>query len=392
MDTLLIVDDELSILKSIERLFLGDESIHVLTANSAMEAKKMVASEHVDIIISDERMPQISGTVFLEFIKEHYPQIQRIILTGYADQQATIRAINNAEVFRFLLKPWEPADLIGAVKNALEIKQLRESKQALDDQVQHQNAQLEHLNKHLEHTVAERTLQLRKSYELLKKQHEALKLQQSGTIELLTSLLSLFDPARSRQSKLIARHWQLMMADGQLQLSDDGLSAAMISVMVLSDADNFLDMLASIPGFGSMAQLLELSIENFDGTGPQGKAGATIPLDSRLLRIIHDYHTLHPNHSERSIQLLRLQKGLLYDPLLVDAFLAKVSHDFNDACIEVRIEDLKPGMVLGKDLVLTNGALLLPDTTELTESIILQLGKLRQFMNTSMYIQAPTAG
>ena len=119
MSVLLVVDDEISIQKSIERLFIDDDSIEVLTASGAMEALGILAKHQVDVIISDERMPQISGSQLLQDVKELHPTIKRILITGYPGQAVNNEAIKKAEVFNLLLKPWEPDELVATVKLAL---------------------------------------------------------------------------------------------------------------------------------------------------------------------------------------------------------------------------------------------------------------------------------
>jgi response regulator RpfG family c-di-GMP phosphodiesterase len=395
MDVLLVVDDELSIQKSIERLFIDDETIEVLTASSAKEASALLAKQKVDIIVSDERMPQISGTDFLRYVKEHYPKIQRIILTGYADQEATIRAINNAEVFRFLLKPWEPADLIATVKHALEIKQLQNNNESLNLKVLAQKDQLEKINKSLEETVTERTVQLKKSLELLKKQNAGLKAQQAGIVDLLTSLMSLHDPQKSRLLKLISDKYRniINLPNTTIEVSEASQVAALLSVIMLDDMDIFFGLLESISGFGDVATILKMTKENFNGTGPLGTKAEAIPIESRLLRIIHDYFTNSVKNAALSRQNLVSQSYKLYDPELVTLVLSTIQEqEINNRLVPVEIEQLQPGMTVGKDVQLVNGALLLPEETCLDEVLIYQLKKVKQFIKGSIEIAINKSG
>ncbi len=114
----LIVDDEVELTNSI-RLALRREPFEVCTANSAHEGLAILAERHVDVVVSDERMPHMSGHEFLARVRLAHPDVQRIILTGEASLQATIAAINDAEIYRFLLKPCPAHVLCEAVHGAL---------------------------------------------------------------------------------------------------------------------------------------------------------------------------------------------------------------------------------------------------------------------------------
>lgn len=116
--TILIVDDQaivLTILKGI----LTKGPYRVLSARSAREALDILARHQVDVVISDERMPGMSGSDFLAIVRHRYPDTVRIILTGYASVESAIKAINEGEIYRFLTKPCRSQDLHAAVEDAL---------------------------------------------------------------------------------------------------------------------------------------------------------------------------------------------------------------------------------------------------------------------------------
>ena len=121
MDALLLVDDDAALLSSLQLAFIDDASVEVLTASSAKEASAILARRPIDVIISDQHMPGIEGTEFLRFVLEHYPDIQRIIMTGDASQKTTVNAINKAQVFRFLIKPCDSTEIVETVHIAFEI-------------------------------------------------------------------------------------------------------------------------------------------------------------------------------------------------------------------------------------------------------------------------------
>lgn len=104
--TILFVDDELSVLKSLKRIF-QNEDCHVLTANGGEEALEILKTQAVHLVVSDQRMPKMSGANFLEKVRESYPNIIRITMSGYADIAAVIESINKAHIRYFLPKPWD---------------------------------------------------------------------------------------------------------------------------------------------------------------------------------------------------------------------------------------------------------------------------------------------
>ena len=115
--TVLFVDDDDFILESL-RDVLHHEPYTVLTATSGIAALDVLASNHVDIVISDERMPGMQGSELLAEIYRMYPHTVRIVLTGQASVKAMINAINNGQIFKFLTKPYAPRDLIACIKEA----------------------------------------------------------------------------------------------------------------------------------------------------------------------------------------------------------------------------------------------------------------------------------
>src|SRR4030042_375317 len=104
--TVLLVDDEANVLRSLERT-LRNEEYAILTAGSAAEALDILETMPVDLIISDLGMPGMNGFELLKTVKGKYPAVARIILTGQSDTPTVLRAINEGEVFRFFTKPWD---------------------------------------------------------------------------------------------------------------------------------------------------------------------------------------------------------------------------------------------------------------------------------------------
>ncbi|MFO7849129.1 MAG: response regulator [Spirochaetia bacterium] len=118
--TILLVDDDVNVLRSLKRLFGREGEIDTVLAENAQEGVSALKSKRIDLVISDERMPRIEGHKFIQFVKKYYPDIIRIILTGYSDTEAMLAAVNKGEVYRYLYKPWDDNELLVTVKNALE--------------------------------------------------------------------------------------------------------------------------------------------------------------------------------------------------------------------------------------------------------------------------------
>ncbi|MGZ8158804.1 MAG: response regulator [Methylobacter sp.] len=125
--TLLFVDDEVDIVDSLHRSFR--KGYRTLKATSGAEAVKIISEQTVDLIICDQRMPDISGDQVLKHALEQQPQAIRILLTGYADTESLVRCINEAQIYKYISKPWEPEMLRLTVVRALESQELSKQKQ-----------------------------------------------------------------------------------------------------------------------------------------------------------------------------------------------------------------------------------------------------------------------
>jgi response regulator RpfG family c-di-GMP phosphodiesterase len=150
---LLVVDDEPDVCDSVHDLLRRE--FRVLKANSAVEGFRILREEEVHIIMTDQRMPQITGVEMLTKVKAKNPMAVRMLFTGYADLESIIAAINQGHVYQFLRKPWQPEDLQMAVRNAVveyerivagaeeterlraEVADLRARVQALETEVRH---------------------------------------------------------------------------------------------------------------------------------------------------------------------------------------------------------------------------------------------------------------
>ncbi|WP_158795762.1 response regulator [Pedobacter sp. L105] len=139
----LYVDDEVHNLNSFKAGFR--RKFNVFTAESAVEGRKVLDSELIHVIITDQRMPVTTGIEFLESIIPDYPDPIRILLTGYADINAVIDAINKGQVYKYIQKPWMDEDLRINIEKAYEIYSLRKENRELTEALLVANKQLEFL-------------------------------------------------------------------------------------------------------------------------------------------------------------------------------------------------------------------------------------------------------
>ncbi len=116
--SILIVDDEPDVLFSLTGLLRRD--FEVFTAQSGAEAMKVMAEQDVHVIMTDQRMPSMTGTELMGKVRAAHPDAVRIIFTGYADSRAVVEAINSGELYRYISKPWDPDDLIEMLRDAVQ--------------------------------------------------------------------------------------------------------------------------------------------------------------------------------------------------------------------------------------------------------------------------------
>lgn len=144
--SIMIVDDEPSVLAALARL-LGEEGYEIHSAASGEEALRRLERTHVQVLITDERMPGMSGTELLSILRRRYPHIVRIILTGKAHLEDAMRAVNKGEIYRFFTKPWDPYELKLSIWNALEKYDLEEEQRLFLATIKRQRAELEELER-----------------------------------------------------------------------------------------------------------------------------------------------------------------------------------------------------------------------------------------------------
>jgi len=141
----LYVDDEANNLNSFKAAFR--RYFNIYTAQSAREGRRMLESEEIGVIITDQRMPGETGIEFLESVLPIYPDTIRILLTGFSDINAVMGAINRGQVYKYLVKPWQDDELKMYIQNALELYNLRKENKDLAHKLKLANLELEQLSK-----------------------------------------------------------------------------------------------------------------------------------------------------------------------------------------------------------------------------------------------------
>lgn len=422
--TILLVDDEKSIIKALKRLFRKD-GYQILSALNGMEGVEVLKNciEPVSLIISDQRMPEMTGSEFLEKAKELFPDAIRFLLTGYSDMDAVIQAVNKGKIHRYLTKPWNDDDIRIQVKQGLKQLELVEENRDLQKLTKLQNKELNELNSDLEQKVVERTravIQKHKQAQLL---NQKLEKSLKETIHLLSSLVDITDPALGRYMRhvslmamAIAKEYELDKEErNQVEMAglihDIGLIGLPQSILLKDESHMSEDeyhrfsqhpLVASIC-MENIEQLREVAYivlhhhEYFNGSGfPDGLSQDKIPIGSQIIGVVGAYYKiidLWPQEikgiiktahkvfgaeaknfsideprkmlSELAERYLLMESNKKYNPEIVTHIIKRINQNPKDSkdIIMISLENLEEGMVLAKNLRLKDGRLLLEKGT-----------------------------
>jgi response regulator RpfG family c-di-GMP phosphodiesterase len=406
--TLLCVDDEPNILAALRRLFRSS-GYRVLTAGSGAEGLAVLEREVVDLVISDMRMPEMDGARFLAQVRQRWPDSTRLLLTGYADIQSILDAINDGEIYRYITKPWDDTDIQLIVRHALERRALEQDKRRLEALTQRQNEELRTLNQSLEAKVEARTRQLRVLHEAAVAANDKLKSNFTTTIRVFSHIIELRAHNRPGHTRLIAdlaRKIALKLKLDARQVQDIFIAALLHEIGKIGFSDELLatpltllhgealgrfrkhpqraeELLMPLEDLRGSAAILHAQLERFDGNGfPAGLAGLAIPIGARVLALAADYVNLQQGamvqrhlRPEEAHQLILDASGKRYDPQVVQAFCAVLALRQEDATGAVKIlsGELAPDMTLARDLISREGLLLLPADHVLDAQMIQQV-------------------
>jgi response regulator RpfG family c-di-GMP phosphodiesterase len=409
-ETVLLVDDEENILMALRRL-LRRSGYRCFFATSGAEGLKILEQENVDLIVSDMRMPGMDGAQFLTQVRERWPRTVRMLLTGYADISSTIEALNKGGIYRYISKPWDDQGLLDAIAEGVRIRRLEREKAELLVLTQQQNQQLKAFNEELEKRVRARTEELRQTADMLDLAYKELKDSYSLFVRVFSTVISSRAHLAKSQPQKVAdlartlgmvlklsedelRHIYfagLLMDLGKLSLSDDLLAKAeaRLGHNDLPEYQRYPLLgemtLMAIPELEQTAKLIRSHAEYLDGSGfPDGISGKQIPRGARILRVARDFVGLQsglmrtaPTDADEACEIIRKGAGKRYDPHVVDVLathvksLAQATADVRE--LRMGVLSLKPGMVVSRDLVNSNGILLVAKGYKLTLGIIEKL-------------------
>lgn len=388
----LCVDDEVSILKSLQRLLMAS-GFEVVIATGGGQALELMEKQDFAVIISDMRMPGMTGADFLKQAAQLAPDSQRLVLTGYADIASTIVAINQGQIQRYIQKPWSNEELIVQVRDAVDKYQLVKQNRELQRKLSLQNHKLKELNQHLEQHVSKRTSQLRKVLKQMEREHQSLldllfnfisvnphlnghfAQHVAGTCHLLSSHLKL-DP-KERQ--------QIVMAGLLSQLGLLGMESALYSKsfydLDVTERQQYYThpamaqlMLLPASHLTLMSDAIYHQYERYNGSGyPDRLVGTSIPLGARIVALARDFWLMWEKFGLQQnsayvqvVQQLKMQQGSSYDPELLQ-ILSTLSSDelFGAELIvsshqELTTDEVQEGMILERPLYNENKILLLP--------------------------------
>lgn len=407
---ILCVDDEKNILVSLRRVF-RKEGYEIFLAESGAEGLEIVEKEAINLIISDMRMPNMDGAKFLSLAKQIKKNIPSILLTGFADQESTIRAINEGEISAYVSKPWEDNDLKLKVSSLLKIAHLEREKERLLLLTHKQNKQLRDWNKKLNAKVEDRVNELKQTEGMLDKAYEELSNSYDAVVKLLSHAicarehmlnrefpdLSIMAQKLAKKAELdeyIAKqiyYSSLLFELGKLALPEKLL----ITPIELLSTDEYSQLmtyptigasvLSDIVNFKDTARIIENHAEYIDGSGgPRGIKCNDIPIGCKVLSIVKDYYLLQSGNydgikytTKDARNYIFERKGKLYDEKLTKLFFElSVLDDKEKSVINEQIitsRQLQPGMVLSRDCTNGKGLLLLNKGVELNEQTIRKL-------------------
>lgn len=397
--TLLAVDDEPNILAALRRLFRAT-GWRILTAGGSEEALALLATESVDAVLSDMRMPGMDGVQLLERVSRGWPRTARLLLTGQVDLHSTIAAINLGRVHRHITKPWSDEELVLTLRQVAQGQQLEAEKHALEQLTQQQNDELKALNAGLEARVSLRTGELAAANDRLKRNYLT-------SIKAFTALIEMRGVAQvghARQAADLTRHIARAMTLDAGTAHDLAIAALLhdIGHIGLSDAVlvtpvNRLDrdelrryrlhpVLGEQALLGSddmqgVAPLIRAHHERWDGQGfPDGLRGSAIPLGARILAVADAFEDLRSGRIDgRALGSLDARRAVLagrgtqFDPTVVDAFanlFSAAPPTPTAPTLRLRTAELRDGQTLTQDFVSPEGVLLLSAGQRLSDDLI----------------------
>ena len=361
-ERVLFVDDEPQVLEGIQRSLR--KQVDMQTATSGAEGLRLLnEAGPFALVISDMRMPCMNGAQFLTKVREHNPETVRMILSGQSDLQATIAAVNEGHIYRFLNKPCPPEQLLSAIEDGINQHRLITAEKVL-----------------LEQTL-------------------------SGCVTMLIELLGMVSPSASSRASRLQRytvgltaslklpgHWQWPLAAYVSQIGCVALPKDILSKVEAgqhlteeekrlheSHPDVAHKLLASIPRMEEVADIVtaQFNPQSF-ASGPQDLREWDVRSMGRLLlRTAIEFDRLAFGGMRREAAAAALKDSSLGFPsAVIEALRGLVPSGQHLAIRQIRLKDLSPGMTLDEDLVTSKGIRLVPEGHEVTRSLIVRLNSI----------------
>jgi putative nucleotidyltransferase with HDIG domain len=352
---ILVVDDEDAILNAFNRI-LADEDYEVHTASNGLEAlnKLRTAQNPYSLIISDQRMPLMSGVQFFAQAKNIFPDAVRILLTGYADTGTVIDAINKGEVSLYFTKPWHEEELLFHIRQSISKVEILDENRRLIELIKDKNAELLELNKTLEDRTKKKTSDLFAQAEKLKDSYKKSQIILEGIVKTLSKIVETRDPYTSGHEDQVARI--ACEIAKEMQLPEEQITAINIAATLhdigkisvpteiltkpglLSDLEREIikthckvarDILVNIEFPYPVGEIIFQHHERIDGSGyPRGLTGDAIALEARIIGVadvidaMASYRPYRPALGvDAAVAEIVRFKGVAYDAAVVDAYL-----------------------------------------------------------------------
>lgn len=405
--TVLLVDDEAAVLRALNRTLrpLGCE---VVCCESPLQAIGLLEQQPVDLVISDMRMPEMGGEVFLEAVAQRWPDTERMVLTGYADVTASIEAVNRGGISRFMLKPWQDEEVVRLVAAALSLSRLRRQNEQLQLTTQQQNRELAELNQSLEAKVQARTAQLKvvntelkNSYRSVVRMFSTLAARRLGVVvtadnQRLNQIMLKVAQACGIEGKALKQlfyAWQLRHI-GKLSFSDALLMKPYVTLTpeqqrqfhthpLLAQAATML-----VKPLYPTGAIIRQHKEYLDGSGyPLGLKGEQIAFSARILCVVSDYVELirgqyqaRQYSTDEALSYLKGYASERYEAVVVETLertineLAQQGSALRDQLVSS--QELVVGMRLSRDLINHDGVLLLSAGQRLDATLIERIHEL----------------
>jgi response regulator RpfG family c-di-GMP phosphodiesterase len=425
----LFVDDEVSILSALRRLF-RPQGYRVLLAESGKAGLAMLETEPVDLVVSDMRMPEMDGATLLEQVHQRWPTVGRILLTGYADINSTVAAINRGQIHRYIAKPWDDRELLMCVQDGLERRRLEKENRALQLLTQRQNDELQAMNADLAARVKARTSELEQVNAMLETSFSQLQENFLLSINVFAGLIELrgggmagysrevADLARRTARRLslgAAAEEDIYIAGLLHEIGKIGFPDTMLRKPLSAMSSDELALYRRYPLNGEaallplgrlqrVARLVRSHHERIDGKGyPDALSGEEVPLGAQVVSVACDYYaaqsgrlSLKRHSAAEAHSLILGGAGTRYEKAVVEAFELALQDEPSEKPRdkELQAHEVMPGMVLSRDLLSPQGTLLLAAGFVFDTRVVKQLREFagREGAKLHVFVKLPEGG